>query len=66
LNSPARIRTAVFTSLLKSSRMRCVATPPITAPNSIRMIRVRLAEAAASRQRSGQLPGRSRRRLILT
>src|SRR3954447_9567196 len=41
--------------------MRFVATWPITAPKTSRMIRVSPADAAASRQRTGQLRGLSRR-----
>ena len=58
--SAASVWAALLTSRLKSSRMRLVATLPITAPKTSRMTSVRPAEYAARRQRTGQLLGRSR------
>src|SRR5215218_7357506 len=60
--SPPRICTALRTSPLKSSRMRWVAIWPIAPPKSIRITRVRPAETAARRQRTGHERGRRRRR----
>src|SRR3954462_14234626 len=60
--SPPRICTALRTSPLKSSRMRWVAIWPIAPPNSIRITRVRPAETAARRQRTGHERGCRRRR----
>src|SRR6476661_4499599 len=61
-NSPARICTALRTSPLKSSRIRCVAILPIAPPKSRRMTRVRPEETAARRQRTGHARGWARRR----
>src|SRR4051794_11241341 len=59
--SLASVWVAPRTSLLKSSRMRLVATWPMTAPKTSMMISVSPAEVAAKRQRTGQLRGRRRR-----
>src|SRR5690348_2595805 len=59
--SAARVWVAPLTSPLKSARMRLLATLPMTPPKTSRMMRVRPAEVAASRQRTGQLRGRRQR-----
>src|SRR5690349_16308454 len=65
-NSPARIWAALRTSLLKSSRILSVAIFPIRPPKSSRIARVSPEETSASRQRTGQDLGRTRRRERLT
>src|SRR5512146_2524887 len=59
--SAARVWVAPLTSPLKSARIRLVATLPMTPPKTSRMMRVRPAEVAAKRQRTGQLRGRRQR-----
>src|SRR6187551_2258118 len=63
--SAARVCAAPRTSPLKSARILFVATLPITAPKTSRMISVSPAEAAARRHRTGQFRGRRRRPLCL-
>ncbi len=57
-----RLSTALWTSSLKSSRIREVAIWPIVPPKTSRIARVRPEETAASRQRTGQVRGCTSRR----